>query len=248
MSVPKSIAVWCRLVTRPEAPPAARTQRGESATVDPDCLPDPELPLPAPRRPPHLLGVRDGNAHPRLVRHGQHRLGAPPHRLRFPAVSRLAGRAHVRRARRPAGWPPHALRHARELRRVRGLHHAPRHHGDPDAGVGVRGGGAVRHRAHQRSRDAPLAHRRDHPAPPDRGRARHVPRRRGLGPRGGRPRRRRAVHGARRRSRLCGGDRALSGQPRLDPSECRGDEGSPIPRPRTSPPRPARPRRRAGAT
>src|SRR4030095_13310977 len=93
MSVPKSIAVWCRLVARPHALPAARTQRGESATVDPDCLPDPELPLPAARRPSHLLGVRDGDAHTRLVRPCSHRLGAPPPRLRFPAVSRLTGRA-----------------------------------------------------------------------------------------------------------------------------------------------------------
>ena len=52
-------------------------------------------------RSAHLVGVRDGNAHSRLVRAGRDRVGPAAHLVRLARLCRYAGSADVRRCRRP---------------------------------------------------------------------------------------------------------------------------------------------------
>src|SRR5262249_36026612 len=163
MNVPTIIAglVWAGGASLSRAA-TAPSQRGEPASVDPERLSRPELPLPASRRSPHLLGLRDGDPDPRLVRHGAHGLRTPPHSLRLPAVRGHADLAAVRCAGCPTGRALHAVRDARNLRGLRRALHDPRLHRRPHHGTRLRARGPGWHRALQRSRHAQLAHRRDH--------------------------------------------------------------------------------------
>ena len=71
----------------------------------------------------HVVGVRDGVPHPRLVHAGRDRLGGDPHHLGLADVSRHAGGADVRRVRRPHRPSQPAGGDARGLCGA-GLHHA----------------------------------------------------------------------------------------------------------------------------
>ena len=116
----------------------------------------PRLPLPVAGRPAGLVGVRDGDADPRLVRAGRDRLGALPDGLRRPALRRHADRADDRRGERPRRPPQPAVGDARDLRDGggnadgAGLRRRAQPVGRPDPRRGVGAGAAFRHGAARR--------------------------------------------------------------------------------------------------
>src|SRR5690242_3761913 len=87
------------------------------------AVPRPQLPLPMAGGSPHLVGVRDGEPDPRLVRALDHRVGGEAGAARGPGVARLALLSVLRRARRPPRFSLSPLRHARRLRGARGGAH-----------------------------------------------------------------------------------------------------------------------------
>ena len=122
-------------------------------------LPRPQLPIPVVCRPPDVVGVRDGDAHPGMVRAGPDGIGAVADGFRLAAVPRHAGRPDVRRARRPAGRSHGAVRAARDLRRAGGAAHAAGPDRAADPAVGARRRRAGGRRASQRSGDPEHADR-----------------------------------------------------------------------------------------
>ena len=100
--------------------PARRSgARPWRAGVDARAIPGSELPLPVARRSAHLLGVRDGEPDPRLVRAGRDRFGAVAHGVRRAAIFRHADRPDDGSDQRPHRASQPADRHAGDLRAAR---------------------------------------------------------------------------------------------------------------------------------
>ena len=93
--------------------------RAWRATVDARAIPGSELPVPVARRSAHLVGVRDGEPDPRLVRAGRDRFGAVAHGVRRAAIFRHADRPDDGRDQRPHRASQPADRHAGDLRAAR---------------------------------------------------------------------------------------------------------------------------------
>src|SRR5262245_36013917 len=175
-----------------------------------------QLPLPMAGGPRHVVGVRDGDPDPRLVRARPHGIGPPAHALRLAAAARHAGRADVRRRRRPPRRPRRAVRDPRRLRRPRRHRDAARGVRAPGAPPRPRAVGGGRPPAPERPGDAQHADRRHRAARPLHRRAQPVARDAGLGARGRRPRGLRALRRARDRPGVRGGRGLLRRRPRPD--------------------------------
>ena len=173
------------LTIRPDAPVS-----GARALRDACAVRDAQLPFPVAGRSAHLVGVRDGDDHPRLVRAGRDRIGALAHGVRRAAISRHLDRAGLRRGRRPARAQVAAARHAGGLRRVR------RHAADVRAARRGHAAGRADHRdpdgagASLGPRRAQRADRRDHAGQYAGQRAEHFAHHHGFGARRRRARRR----------------------------------------------------------
>ena len=177
----------------------------------------PELPLPVARRPAHVLGVRDGDAHSRLVRAGRDRIGAAADRVCVAQLHRHADCPDVRRDRRPHRSPRPARDDAGDLCGAR------RHADDAGADRPSEPALCLHHRGDHGSRStvgsrrARRAGRHHHAARSIDRRDQPVANHDGHGAHRRRAERRRAVRRARDRAGLCGDRQPLRRRHAADP-------------------------------